>query len=185
MATADPYVFIFESPRPDEIANGIGEGKELADILDQMKIQNQFFQPASLAELRECFERVLDAVQPMKGRPLVWPLFYFSAHGNQQGFGLTNGEFCSWDETRKMLLATADRNELYDEHRRYAAIYLCLSTCEGAFARELFALDEPYPCIAVVGPETKLGWTKPRGLTNTSSVTSCGRRWELTKQLSP
>ncbi|HEX4130795.1 MAG TPA: hypothetical protein VHZ24_12195 [Pirellulales bacterium] len=103
MDAVNPFVFVFESPKPDEIARGVGEGEDLLHTLSRMNIRGQPFQPATTADLRNDFAQVLDALTPVDGQPLFWPTFYVSAHGDQQGILLT-GEYVPWSVLRELLL---------------------------------------------------------------------------------
>jgi hypothetical protein len=115
--------------------------------------------------LRECFSRFQVAVRPqtrlLPGRPpkksIFVPYLHFSAHGNDQGLGLTSGEFVSWAELRELLVNFA-RSTGYLGEKGIALLSVTFSVCEGATASRMFRGPLPQPCVAVVGPTHSVSW---------------------------
>jgi hypothetical protein len=122
--------------------------------------------PINLEMLKECFSRAQVAIRKqtmvLPGQPpeetLFIPYFHFSAHGNESGLGLTNGEFVSWADLRELLVNFAEATG-YMSEKGVALFTVTLSACKGANARKMLSMPAPQPCFAVVGPTHDVSWT--------------------------
>lgn len=70
---------------------------------------------------------------------------------------LTNGETVGWDGLRAILVRFAERAGRLND-RGLALVTVCMSTCEGAHAAQMFDRGAPYPCFGIVGPKEKVSW---------------------------
>ena len=155
----DPFVFIVESPNPSDIADGRSEGQALSASLNLAGIENTIQQPKTLDDLQACFSTILDTLAPfIIDGTLRFPLVHFSAHGNEQGIGLTDGDFVPWATLANLLFQSADEIKMLDETDQMAAWLLSFSTCHGAHAYNLLNNGTPYPCGGLVGPTESVSW---------------------------
>jgi hypothetical protein len=104
-------------------------------------------------------QQLLESFDALSEADKLWPTFHISAHGNQDGFALTGGEFVTWEILGQTLLAVARSISLFDRSGNYALIQVSLSTCKGFQAQKMFAKGPPYPCISVVGPQKEVEWS--------------------------
>jgi len=160
-----PRVLIIESPSPRDILDVRTEGEALSSALRLASIPNDYFRPVNSQMLKECFSRIQVAVRPftqvVPGQPaertVFVPYFHFSAHGNDDGLGLTSGEFVLWSELRDILINFA-RSAGYMGSKEVALFSVTFSTCKGSNARKMFSSKGTQPCVAVVGPSHDVSW---------------------------
>ena len=96
------FVYIVESPSDRNIYMKQSEGEILSQALSLAEINSKcrvVVNPAILKDslrdgLREYLEELPD--------PYMLPVLHISAHGNEEGIQLTNGEMFSWDELIKI-----------------------------------------------------------------------------------
>ena len=156
---AKPYVFIIESPNSSDIASDRSEGASLSSALKLAGSDNVLFSPRNLHEFTSCFDSMLDQLGPyISNNDLRFPMVHFSAHGNEQGIGLTSGEFVSWATLSTSLINAAKEIQLLDPTDQMAMWLLSFSTCKGAHARQLLSTGVPSPCCGIVGPVENVTW---------------------------
>ena len=123
----DFYVHIVESPSPDELLNGITEGRYLRSFLDIAGIKYSY----NLAVDWDQFEiamtdRVEKAMRLYNYRRV--PILHLSTHGGKQGIQLTNQsgteDMIFWPQLADYLLAI---HEYID-----GELGVCMSCCSGA-----------------------------------------------------
>ncbi len=161
-----PIVFIIESPSATDILDARTEGEALSSALRLSDIPNQYFRAVNLMMLKECFSRISVAVrkqtrlvpgqQPTE--TIFVPYFHFSAHGNDDGLGLTSGEFLSWAHLNNLLIDFA-RATGYMSSKDVGLFSVTLSACKGANARKMFSMSGTQPCTAIVGPTHDVSWS--------------------------
>jgi len=158
-----PVVFIIESPGKRDIVDGRSEGEALSSALRLGNIHAQYCKIDSFEMLQGCMDRIASETTPHipPGQTDTFvnvPHFHFSAHGNEQGIGLTNGDFVDWKTLRHLLLAFAKQTG-YVSPRNFGLFPAIFSTCNGADARKMFAEGPPYPCMYIIGPNESVPWS--------------------------
>jgi hypothetical protein len=162
----EPAVFVIESPGPRDVLDGRVEGEALSAALRLADITSSYYRVENLEMLRECFSRIIIATRTQTRflpgqtpqQTLFVPHFHFSAHGNENGLGLTSGEFIGWEILRTLLIEYACATGRVSD--KGACLFpIALSTCKGAHAGKMFASGAPQPCIAVVGPTESVAWS--------------------------
>lgn len=170
----DPTVFVIESPSPDDVRDGRSEGEALSAALRLAEITSHFYRVHDLTSLGDCFTNIAELTISQKQQDhlkvITIPHLHFSAHGNEQGLGLTGGEFVPWDGLRILLLSLGKATG-YIGPSGFCLFLITLSTCKGAFANRMFgdlphefasdafAGQVPKPCIGIVGPAEKVSWS--------------------------
>lgn len=171
----DPTVFVIESPSPVDIRDERSEGEALSAALRLAEITSDYCPVQDVKTLGECFARIGETTKSQQrrgGRAVVAiPHLHFSAHGNENGLAMTNGEFVPWDGLRIMLLGLGKATG-YVSASGYCLFLTTFSACYGAFARRLFfgepprefslkmfAGKPPKPCVGVVGPVERISWS--------------------------
>ncbi|MXX38137.1 MAG: hypothetical protein F4Z85_08750 [Gemmatimonadetes bacterium] len=77
------------------------------------------------------------------------PVLHFAGHGNKQGIELSQREFITWADLRKLLIPV--------NKRVGGVLFVCMSCCEGLSAiQSVMSMEQDDPCIAVVGTEASL-----------------------------
>lgn len=95
------FVQIVESPAPQDLFAGRTEGRMLAEALRLADVKHRYRLVANLATFRQALSEDLgDAVRCGLGLPLV----RISAHGDENGIGLTDGTVLSWESLREIIL---------------------------------------------------------------------------------
>ena len=131
----------------------------MSSALKLAGIDNLLFSPQNLAEFNSCFDSILDQLGPhITNNDLRFPMVHFSAHGNEQGIGLTSGEFVNWTSLSTTLVSAANEIQLLDPTDQMAMWLLSFSTCKGAHARQLLSTGTPSPCCGLVGPTVNVTW---------------------------
>ena len=124
------YVHIVESPSPDELLDGITEGKALCSFLDIAKIPYSYNLAVDLNHFKIAMgDRIWESITKYQ----VWPILHLSAHGGQDGIQLTNqrdtGQFLSWSELATYLRPIHDKLK--------GGIGVCMSCCGGAYGTQM------------------------------------------------
>ncbi|MDB9511036.1 hypothetical protein PN499_07565 [Kamptonema animale CS-326] len=148
--TASFYVHIIESPSPEELLNGITEGRALCSFLDIAEIPYLY----NLAVTPEQFDIAMtDRVELAVNKFELPPILHFSTHGGEEGIQLTtqrdSGDVVKWAE-----LAVCIRSI----HQIIGDIGVCMSCCRGAkgikMAQVIRAKDVPFAWI--IGTSTEI-----------------------------
>ena len=171
----DPTVFVIESLSPDDIGDGRSEGEALSAALRLAEISSEYHRVQDINTFGECFASIVKTTKSREQRGdrevVAIPHLHFSAHGNENGLRLTNGEFVPWDGLKIMLLGLGKATG-YIGPSGYCLFLTTFSTCNGAFARRMFLGEPPQefsnkmfggpppkPCIGIVGPTAKVSWS--------------------------
>lgn len=148
--TASFYVHIVESPSPEELLNGITEGRALCSFLDIAGIPYLY----NLAVNPEQFHvAMIDRVELGVNVFELQPILHLSTHGGEEGIQLTTQrEFCKvikWAELAEYIRPI---------HQEYGDIGVCMSCCGGAngvkMAEVIRAKDVPFDWI--IGTSTEI-----------------------------
>ncbi|MBA3312866.1 MAG: hypothetical protein H0T47_06180 [Planctomycetaceae bacterium] len=168
-------MFVIESLSPDDIRDGRSEGEALSAALRLAEISSEYRRVQDIKTLGECFASIGKTTKSRQQRGdrevLAIPHLHFSAHGNENGLGLTDGAFVPWDGLRIMLLGLGKATG-YIGPSGYCLFLTTFSTCDGAFANrmffgqppkefsdKMFGGAPPKPCIGIVGPAEKVSWS--------------------------
>ena len=96
---------------------------------------------------REAFEASLRVgiAEAMQAFPGLVPLLHISAHGNEEGIGLSSGEHITWGELRELFKPI---NKALG-----GALLVCLSCCKGysGVRMAMYPDDESAPYFALIG----------------------------------
>lgn len=156
-------IYIIESQSPNDILRNRTEGKALSASLDLAEIANQYFQVINDECLNHCLELICEDINSLKDKDLVAPFIHISAHGNEDGFALTSGEFIDW---ASFSLKVDKINELIGKiqinpEKPYIQISLmnfCFSTCKGYNAFKLQGEDKENKFSSIIGPTESVDW---------------------------
>ncbi|MEZ9533141.1 hypothetical protein CSB62_16885 [Vibrio splendidus] len=137
------YVYVIESPSPQDLLNGSLEGRVLSESLNVSRIDSSY----QLAVDEQTFEQAIGS----NLNSIFWqdnykrtPILHISAHGNQEGIALTNGAFIPWENFRNRL---SEINSHFNGN-----LLVSLSACHGAYASRLSGAFGLTPYFALVGP---------------------------------
>jgi len=144
------FVFIMESPSSEDLLDGRTEGRALSEALRLSGTDSWYCMVTSRKMLfRALQERLVAAINHF---PKKNPILHFSMHGNQDGVGLTNGDFISWTELRAAL---ASLNNAMD-----GGLLICMSSCfGGSGCRMAMHEDDEQPFWSLVGNENSASWS--------------------------
>lgn len=142
------YVHIIESPSPEDLLDGRTEGSTLRESLRLADIPLSY----NLATNRAMFDAAMTArVRDGMAQHGRYPLLHFSMHGSQQnGICLTDGEAVSWESLEDAIRAL--------EPLTGGGLIVCLSSCYGAFARQMAHSSAKPPYSLLVGHPGELDW---------------------------
>ena len=138
------YIHIVESPSPDELLDGITEGRVLCEFLDIAEIPYSY----NLALDWDQFEIAMtDRVEKAIYTFDKIPILHLSTHGSEQGIQLTDqsrtNDLIPWPELAEYLL---------DIHEYIGGLGVCMSCCGGAHGIQMAEViekeDIPYQWIA-------------------------------------
>jgi len=144
------FVYHLESPSAPDLYHGRSE----ADMLRRAVGLNQIHCVTRTVISREAFEAGLKIGLPdeMQKQGDRFPVVHISAHGDQDGIELSNGDRLSWEEMRHVL---APVNEALK-----GGLLLCMSCCQGySGARMAMYPDEQFPFFAIVGSGSSPTWS--------------------------
>ncbi len=144
----DGFVHIIESPSSGDLLDGRTEGRALNEVLELAQIPRWY----SLVTDRKTLEvalgpRLIEAWRYWQTPPVL----HLSMHGNQEGVGLTSGEFVSWHDLRQVLLPLTRALQ--------SGLLICMSTCFGGAGcrMAMYADGEPH-FWALVGNSGSPTW---------------------------
>jgi hypothetical protein len=153
-------VFIVESPSDKDLLEGRKEGDTLSQALSLSGIKAKYFLVVSRNALRLAFLEIEKEVLASKNPLISLPYIHISAHGNDKGVGLTDGEFLSWADLRDFLLSLNLKIGYVNiSHKvRISKIVLCMSVCEGLNIGKI-CKSNPKPFQAVIGNRAPIYWS--------------------------
>jgi len=149
------FVFIIESPTINEREMGVNEGNIIKHAAKQNGITCFLETISSLSEFEDCLFKLTDA---MNDHPDCMPILHISAHGNDEGIGLSNNDYINWDKLREMLrpVNEASNNE---------SLILCMSSCRGYKAVDMAMhpnKTQNLPYFALIGTDEKPTWEQTK-----------------------
>jgi hypothetical protein len=152
------YVYMIESPSPQDLMDNMQEGKLIREALNLIGIECVY----QLATDRECFEiAIKDALRSRLRQSEDDPIIHISAHGvikkiehwtDCTGIALTDGTEITWEELEEYL--TEINQMMHVPH-----LILCMSSCYG-YAGFTMALthNKKLPYMALIGNTKKYDW---------------------------
>jgi len=154
-------IYLIESPSPDDLYCGRNEGDALARTLSLGEIDVQYY----LATNDEQFERAFDDIairfNSLEDSAIKMPFVHFSAHGREDGFDLTDGDYFPWEKfTRKLhylsdVVGTLNLPPPFPPN--LPRINVSLSSCS-AFRNYRPTIEKDFPFQLLVGPNVDIGW---------------------------
>ncbi len=154
-------VYIIESPSADDIANGVNEGSALSKAFTASDIEHGLFQVATIAELHAAVKKITEDVSKIKSR-LAAVTVHMSMHGNDDGIGLTSGEFVDWKDLANLwrILFAVAFIPIRVNGLRFCPLTLCFSTCHGLNAERInnYTAEDESLFQYIVGPVDAVTW---------------------------
>lgn len=143
------FVFILESPSDDDLLEGRMEGKALSTAFDLASIPHTYNLVTTKKSLIRALTWKLHEAIKEKNKA---PILHISMHGNDEGIGLTNGDFISWAELRKELAPLLNNMQ--------GGLLICMSSCYGTSGcRMAMHEDADHPFWALVGNSQAALWS--------------------------
>ena len=145
---AKGFVYVIESPSDADLLDGRTEGRSLCEALRLAEIPRWY----SLVTTSKTFEESIGGrlSEALSQRRLP-PIIHLSMHGNNDGIGLTNGDFISWEDLRKLLAPLTNAMN--------GGLLICMSSCFGsAGCRMAMHEDSDQPFWALVGNKASAVW---------------------------
>ena len=141
------FVYILESPSPEDLFSNVSEGKMLEKILSLHNVKSVLRTVAN----RDSFMKALtkDIYSQTTVHPDSMLIIHISAHGNDDGLGLTSGEMIEWNEIVKLLEAINLKME--------NTLLICLSACKSSSACTM-ALHGRKPFLGMIANKGKPTW---------------------------
>src|SRR5689334_6275927 len=97
----DGFVYVIESPSPEDLLDGRTEGNVLIDALRLAGIPYWYSLSVNKSMLLKALsDRLLEAWKFHNKIPII----HLSMHGNTNGVELSSKEFLSWHELRQVLI---------------------------------------------------------------------------------
>ena len=148
--TINGFVYIVESPSPEDLLHSRTEGRVLSEALDLAGIKRFY----NLAANEEMFKKAIwdRLVERWKTVPHLSPIIHISMHGNEDGIQFTDGRFMEWARLRGALKHLTEALE--------GGLLICMSSCFGASGcRMAMHSDADHPFWALVGHDGSASWT--------------------------
>jgi hypothetical protein len=145
------FVYIIESPSPQDLLDGRTEGRSLQEAFQLSRIPHVYNLVTNKEMFLEVFSNRLEkAVRSLNRLPVV----HISVHGSPQGIELTDGTPIYWDELRQILCPL--------EQAAPGQLLLCMSSCFGFSGSRMVMLNpstNELPFSALVGNSHKPSWS--------------------------
>lgn len=156
----EPCVSIVESPSSLDLLLECQEGRALQVALYQAQIPCRYYLATNKNTFIEALhyiaqQRIDDKQQNSVSQPIA---LHVSCHGNEDGVGLTDEDFISWDELRKILIEFAREAMAYHEAGKISSVLLCMSACSGLSAQKMATIEEN-PFMSLVAPSQEALWS--------------------------
>jgi len=142
------FVHIVESPSADDLLDGRTEGRVLREALRLAGISQWY----SLATNRQTFFKALEeSLVKAWGYHKQPPILHLSMHGDNEGIGLTDRTFLSWEELRHILTPVTNAMQ--------GGLLICMSSCFGtAGCRMAMHEQQDNPFWGLVGNTASPSW---------------------------
>jgi hypothetical protein len=144
------FVYIIESPSDVDLVDGKTEGRTLCEQLKLSEIPHAYGLATTRKTLELCLTDRLSNV--WTANPGLAPILHLSMHGDVNGIGLTNGDYLTWSDLRKLLgpLTRILNNKLL----------VCMSSCFGAAGCRMAMYEDDEPHFwALVGHSGTATWS--------------------------
>lgn len=149
------WVYIIESPSPDDLYFNINEGEILLKTLPLLGITTI----KNIAVNINLFKKALtEDIFAISEKIKKIPVLHISAHGDRNGLSLTDGSVISWQTLKEYL------NLINREYKDL--LIICLSACESWAGCEMAMCSDTRPFFYLVGSigtpsyrETVVGFT--------------------------
>lgn len=123
-------IHIIESPNEEDIFLGTREeGEALQKCLGIMGVKSERYRVSSEAFLVKAIATITTAHSQGGTYERYAPIVHLSCHGNDEGIGLTNGDFLTWERLKEFL------RPIHVVARGW--LILGMSACKGAAARKM------------------------------------------------
>jgi len=154
-------IYIIESPAPEDLFDGRNEGEALYKALKLAECKTNYWLATDYEMLRKALELIASGFGTDHSPGEMKSLYlHISAHGNEKGLGFTNGSFISWKELSSLLKSLSENIgfELADVNLPISRVVLCLSSCFGLSAGEMYEGSSVSCVQAIVGPNEAVTW---------------------------
>ena len=155
-------VYIIESPNAQDILDKRKEGSALSEMLSLADIPNVYYSVADIDTLSQVFKRIAADISRPEHK-LGSVILHFSMHGNEDGIGLTSGEFLEWRELYQSIKSFNDSIGYGEVNwapgKKYGFANLSFSVCHGFNAIAMKQFGEASPYITVLGPTRDVEWS--------------------------
>ncbi|TXH72844.1 hypothetical protein [Thiobacillus sp.] len=143
------FVYVIESPADADLLDGRTEGKSLCEAFQLADIPYSYSLVTTPKTLEESLgPRLIKALSHFNQPPIL----HLSMHGNDEGVALTNGEFLTWANLRKLLTPLTNTME--------GGLLICMSSCFGSSGcRMAMHEDTDHPFWALVGNSQTALWS--------------------------
>ncbi len=143
------FVHIIESPSDDDLLEERMEGKALSKALKLADIPYSYNLVTTKKSLTSAIRWKLHEAVKKFNKP---PILHISMHGNNEGVGLTNGEFISWQDLRNELTPLMNNMN--------GGLLICMSSCSGGSGcRMAMHENEDFPFWALIGNTQDALWS--------------------------
>lgn len=153
-------IFIIESPSLNDVKVDRREGFALSEILRLSNIQNSYINVDSIATFSEALKNISDEIKKdIKKYGAI--TLHFSMHGNEEGIGLTNGDFIDWQKLYSIIKEFNDLIGYYitlPNGKILAPLNLHFSVCKGFYAIAIKKLGVETPYQTLVAPTDTVNW---------------------------
>lgn len=135
------FVHMIESPAPDDLFDGRTEGRMLWEALRLAGIRTWYRLAATVATFDRALQaELVSAITYYRALPIL----HISAHGKEEGVGLTDGSFLTWQQLHDRLVPL--------NRALGGALILCMSSCfDARGCRMAMRENESLPFHAMVG----------------------------------
>lgn len=143
------YVHIIESPRPAELQAGKKEGELISKYLHLAEIGNYHCEVKNQTEYNNAlsYAKIYEQITTRN----KYPILHISAHGDENGFELTDGTPINWNELKTSVVRI---NKLMR-----GCFAICLSCCHGFKGCKMaMEVGGDIPFGALVGPLDDIPW---------------------------
>ncbi|HEX7870704.1 MAG TPA: hypothetical protein VF455_11395 [Chryseobacterium sp.] len=157
-------IYIIESPSNDNLDIAQLEGDALYRALELANCDVTYKLVTSLEEFSEAFEFIIKDFYEKKGKFNAMPFIHISAHGDENGIELTNGDEVDWIDFKDELENINEKIGYILMPKGYSQtisrIVLCFSTCKGYNSFKIWNNEQKTcPFQAVVGPTDDIEWS--------------------------
>lgn len=156
-------VHIFESPSQEDRNQGRNEGASLGEMLSLSDINYALYDITDEKSLIGAFDMFISRIKKNQ-KSIGAAMLHISMHGNEDGLGLTSGDFVSWESLAGHLKKFRDNLGFINMpgfQIKISPIALHFSSCEGFNGCKVNDYsDEDETLFAhVIGPTESVAWS--------------------------